>query len=467
MALIYVDRTRYTTGLADCMMARFLGHHFLGTGINLKGNAIPLATGTAVHSPLEAISLECKHRREEDPDLKTADLINDLETSGFIRGAIEDSIESYVAAVDETGIKGLTEVPEDIDYVVTEQCNLVGGLVWTWVRELLPWVLDNYKILAVEQEFELILACTCGLGEVGSAADHEARDCNGVCLMTRPDLVLEPFKNPNTIVYVEFKTGGDVKGPNYARQFEDNVQFACGAAALERFFDKPVEELYVHALHKGKYSRSYNVSTREYSGPKRQNSPFCHVFFKEAVPPAIPEDVRPTYYTKDPETGKRWGATEKRGYFKTELWNVNFRKKPDGIPNYEWFVNEIMTPEDLQDQYELLGPIKNPHFLVERLLKEMAAEEQRWQQRLEYLDGVLEDCGGDWVHEEYQEALSEVIPRSWKCYNYGGWCGYQTICFQREGWQDPLGLASELAYAKYERQHTKPPNREPRTRIQE
>lgn len=450
MALLYVDRTRYQTGLADCMMARFLGHHYLNTGIQLKGNSIPLTTGTSVHSPLEDICNYCKARREENPDLPTVDLLREVEEQGIVRNAIEESISEYCAAVDETGLKGLTENPEDINDIVTEQCSLVGGLVWVWVRKCLPWVLDNYEILAVEQEFELVLACTCGLDEAGSAADHEERGCFGVCLMTRPDLILR-HKASGIIVYVEFKTGADVMNYNYSMQFEDNIQFALGAAATERHFGEPVTELYVHALHKGKRDREYNNVTRAYDGAKKQNSAFCYVYYKEAKPPMIPEDVRPSYYTKDPLTGSKWGATENRGYRKMPLWEVPWSDIEEGVPYYEHYALNKLDDAELEQFIKFIGPIPNPKFLVDRLLIEMVEEEKRWAERIAYLDSVLESVNGDVMHTDYQLALSEIIPRSWKCYNYGGWCEFQTICFQKEGWDDPLSLKNKLAQPRYER----------------
>lgn len=456
MALLYVDRTRYQTGLAECMMARFLGHHYLNSGIVLKGNSIPLTTGTSVHSPLEDICLYCKARREEDPELPTATLLKELEDLWIVRNAIVEAITDYTIAVDQTGLKGLTENPQDVNDIVTEQCSLVGGLVWVWVRKCLPWVLDNYEILAVEQEFELILSCSCGIGEGGTAQDHEARFCNGVCLMTRPDLILR-HRDSGILVYVEFKTGADVMNYNYSMQYEDNVQFALGAAATERYFGEPVTELYVHALHKGKRDREYDADTREYSGPKRQNSPFCYVFYKEAKPPMIPEDVRPTYYTKDPLTGSKWGATENRGYRKMPLWEIKWQDKEDDVPYYEHYALNKLDDADLDQFIKFIGPIPNPKFLVDRLMIEMVAEEQRWAERIAYLDDVLDSVGGDVTHTDYQLALSEVIPRSWKCYNYGGWCEFQIICFQKEGWDDPLGLKNKLSQPRYERREPNHP----------
>lgn len=430
------------------MMARFLGHHFLGTGISRKGTSIPLATGTYVHEPIEMIAKYCQGIQKSAPETPTIDVIASLTDNLVAREAIDAAIDKYVKLVDETGLKELTEQPQDIDHVVTEQCTLVGGLTWIWIITCLPWVLDSYWIIAVEKEYELIIDCTCGIGDLGTAADHEARDCNGVCLMTRPDLILQ-HKESGQLVYVELKTGADVMNYNYAMQYEDNIQFALGAAAAGRALDKEITHLYVHALHKGKRSGEYNTETREYDGPKRQNSSLCYIFYKEGQPPVIPEDIRPTYWNKDPLSGKRWGATENRGYKKLPLWEVPYKDIQGDMPYYEHHVRNIIDREEIERHVKFIGPIDSPNFLIERLLKEMAAEERRWAERIAYLDDVLESVGGEIANSVYQDALAEVVPRSWDCYAYGGWCDFQQVCFQKEGWDDPLSLQQLAPQARY------------------
>ena len=441
MPLLYVDRSRYKEGLGHCMMKRFLGYHAYGTGIQHVGTTVPLATGTYVHLPIEHIAKYCQKIQQEEPEIVPIDIYNSVINSGTVRKSIEEAINLYIKEVDETGLKDLTEFPEDVDNQVTEQCSLVGGLTWVWVKKCLPWVLESYDIVAVEQEFEYVIACTCGLEDIGEVNDHEARGCCGVVLMTRPDLILR-HKMTGQLVYVELKTGADVKNYNYAMQYEDNVQFALGAVAASKVLGEEVSELYVHALHKGKRDREYNQTTKEYTGPKRQNSPFCYAFYKEAQPPMLPDDLRPGYWNPDPLTGGRWGATQKKGYNKLPTWDIPFIDKPDGMPHYEHVVNklEALDGDELANHVKFIGPISNPEFLTDKLLIEMAAEERRWAERIDYLQDQLDAAGGNVADPDYLYALAQVIPRSWECYKYGGWCEYQTVCFQKEGWEDPIQL---------------------------
>ena len=251
MALLYVDRSRYVAGLAHCMMKRFLGYHAYGTGIQHVGTTVPLATGTYVHLPIEDISNFVMDVQQNSPEMVPLDIMSLMDEKLIVRSAIEKANNLYIEEVDQTGLKDLTEFPEDVDNQVVEQTSLVGGLVWVWVKKCLPWILESYDIIAVEQEFEYVISCTCGLGDVGDVADHDARGCDGVVLMTRPDLILR-HRMTGILVYVELKTGADVKNYNYAMQYEDNVQFALGAAAAGKVLGEPIEELYVHALHKGR-----------------------------------------------------------------------------------------------------------------------------------------------------------------------------------------------------------------------
>lgn len=455
MAMHYVDRSRYVVGLSHCMMKRYIGYNAYDTGIQMQGTTVPLATGSYVHLPIEHIAKFCMDIQKNSPDMDPTDLYKlvtehryaytrDDDTpyeATVVRNAIDNAINLYVAQVDDTGLKDLTEYPEDIDHQVTEQCSLVGGLVWVWVKKCLPWVLDNYDIIAVEQEYEYVIGCTCGLSGLGDVSDHESRNCDGIVLMTRPDLILR-HKQSGILVYVELKTGADVKNYNYSMQYENNVQFALGAIAAGKVLGEPIEELYVHALHKGSRRAEYNQDTKEYSGPKRQSSPFCYSFYKEAKPPLVPDQLVPSYWNKDPLTLGRWGATEKKGWNKMPTWEMAFPDKPGDMPYYEYVVNmfEGLEHDELANHLKFIGPITNPSYLMDKLLVEMDAEERRWIERIDYLKAELEEVGGDIKSPEYQNALAQVIPRSWDCYKYQGWCEYQDICYQKESWQDPLQL---------------------------
>jgi hypothetical protein len=423
------------------MMKRFLEYHIYGTGIQYKGTTIPLATGTYVHLPVEHIAKFCQEVQQNSPEMVPIDILALLDEKKIVRKSIENAITKYVEEVDNTSLRDLTEYPEDVDNQVTEQCSLVGGLVWVWVKKCLPWVLENYDIIAVEREFEYVIDCTCGLSDIGEVDDHEARGCSGVVLMTRPDLILR-HRMTGQLIYVELKTGADVKNYNYAMQYEDNVQFALGAVAASKVLGEDISELYVHALHKGRRDREYNQETRAYDGLKRQNSPFCYAFYKEAQPPMVPDDLRPQYWNKDLLTGGKWGATEKKGYKKLPTWEIPFIDRPSDVPHYEHVVNklEALDGDELANHLKFIGPISNPAFLIDKLLVEMAAEERRWAERLEYLDTVLTNVGGNMADEEYQTALAQVIPRSWDCYKYAGWCEYQHVSYQKEGWEDPIQI---------------------------
>ena len=440
MSLIFTDRSRYARGLNHCQMARYLGHHFLGTGIRSVGNSIPLATGTYTHLPIELITKYCKDLQSK---LSPNEILVKLDQEHVVRESIETALTQYNHDVDNTGWLNVVENEEDIVNLAEEQCTLVGGLVWVWARKCLPWILQNFQIVAIEEEFELVLGCDCGLVGAGKPEIHKERDCNAVILMTRPDIVLAPNEG-DTLVYVEIKTAGDAMGKEYALQYEDNLQFAMGAAALEQNLGKPVSHLYVHALHKGKRLSDYDQITKTYSGPRKQNSALCYAYIRPGNPPMYGEDIRTSYWNVDELTGKRWGATESKGYTKTPVWKMEFDDQPPGIPYYEHYVLNKLSDADLENHIKFIGPIDNPKFLVSALLRELEMEERRWAERIEYIQHVMKDNRIAIDHPNPMsfpvilEAMQDVIPRSWNCRLYYQDCEYKPICFQHPGWEDPL-----------------------------
>ena len=154
----------------------------------------------------------------------------------------------------------------------------------------------------------------------------------------------------------------------------------------------------------------------------------------------IPEELLPGYWNIDPLTEKRWGATENRGYHKTALWEIEFQGKDPAVPYYEHAAHVYDNLDTLDTLVKFIGPIDNPKFLTERLLMEMAYEERRWNERNEYLSAIYESVGGNIDDPEFQEALAAVMPRSWECYKYSGWCDFIHICHQRDRWEVPLEL---------------------------
>ena len=180
MSLWYVDRSRYEAGTQHCSWDRYLSYHFgpSGYGINRKAESLPLGTGTGYHVGGELLG----EWALQHPDATALPL-------DVIRHAAAEARSRYEAKARASGIYGVGD-PTQLDTLIGEQSSLIGGLVWCEGLEFWPWLLREYQVIAVETEETLVLDCTCGLGSrIGSAADHEARACQGICFMSRPDLL--------------------------------------------------------------------------------------------------------------------------------------------------------------------------------------------------------------------------------------------------------------------------------------
>lgn len=415
MALTFVDRSRYNTGNAECMYARYIGYYHEYTGITASKFSVPLTTGGQVHAALEHILYYLKDHNIEIPDTE-------------VRKIISIAQEAYIDEIDESTWSSFDSSVDILSYIASEQTTLLEGLVWCWVEYLIPWIKKDYTIIAVEQEFSRILNCTCGLGPVGSAEDHEDKDCNGICLMTRPDLVLCNSITGN-YVYVEFKTGAYVNSDDYPLKFYDNVQFVLGASAVEKAYDKDVTELYVHGLHKGVRRWKDKEKTL-----KIQHSSICYAYIKKPNPPIEKGDISPTYFKlvdQGDGTTKKWGCTLKRGYEKLPVWEYNFPDVPDAMTPIEHYVRNIMSPEQRQENIRVIGPIDNSNFLSEKLVNQMIHEETRWRARVELIAETAEESSS-WDSPETQTMIEELITRSWACKRYGEefMCTYKPVCFE-------------------------------------
>lgn len=416
MGLTFTDRSRYVSGISDCMMARFLGYHFMDTGLISSGFSIPLATGSAIHLALEIILKKAQVGPSQ---------VNDL----FVRIAVDQAIESFTNDLDSSFIGDFGD-PAALEYIVKEQGALITGLAWSWYLHYYPDIIKNYDIVSVEEEYETVLKCTCGIGKLGKVEDHAAKDCNGVVLMTRPDVILRN-KVTGTLVYLEFKSGASVIYDSYDKRFFDNVQFALGTAAASDALDEPIEQLMVHALHKGRRKKD----PEEFG--LRQDSPFCYAFVRPENPPVQKMDISPKYYKV--VNGRNWGCTPNRGYTKRAIWEIEFDDKPEDMSNAEYYTRFIIDDETRLENLKTIHPEVNM-FLVDRLKEEIANEEFRWQDRLELIKETVEANEGDWYSQEVKDLLLILLPRSWNCKKYGDDypCSYIPYCHEKEQGKDLL-----------------------------
>lgn len=400
--MIYTDRSRFLTYF-KCPFKRFMNYHYLGKGIVRRGLSIPLATGSHTHSAIEYI-------------LNIVKSTNDLPRANDVRDIIEEVNSNYRREVADSNFLGL-EDNERADHIVNEQTTLISGLIWAWAVAVLPSFLEHFAVLHVEQEMEKIIGCDCGLSNIGEVRDHIPRGCNGVVIMTRPDLVAEVI-DTGSVAYVEMKTGSKID----SNTFEGDVQFAFGAVGVEGFTGKELSESYVHALSKGYRKNEYNPDSKKYDKPPYQHSSLCYAYVSGGISGLVPQNISFKY-------------TSRKGYKRTPVWEIAFKDIPEGVPPTEHYIS-MMSDEELESHAFVFGPYPYPKQQVEEMVAEIEHLEKHNAEIFDWVEGLVMETGLD--GEDTQEALRKYVPKSWFCKDYNQMCPYRPVCTKAAGWEEPL-----------------------------
>jgi len=407
-------------------MKRYLQFHAgpYGYGFQKRCTQIPLATGTYVHGALAEI-------------LKAVQASGKAPTKTALRLILSIQLARYKREIEAAAFSGVP--PEGLQAVVDEQFSLVKGLVWAWVRVVLPTVIEEFEVIAVEEEYVLVMGCTCGLGTAESDSKRHGEFCTGVRQMLRPDFVLRS-RAEGTLSVHDFKTTAYLND-QWIEEYRQSVQMAVGTVGVEQRLREPVETYYIHPLIKGQRKNDYDAETKEYSGPKRQNSVLCYLYYRMANPPLYGEDFQPKWKFTG-EDGK--GHTLGRAYQKVPVWEAVFPGKPTDQDNIEFWVNTLLPEYVLQEMFALIGPYQRNRAMIRQYMDSMPAEEGRWNTLLwELYD---EEVKHGWGSDEFQTALNVAIPRSYDCYQYGNRCQFYDICIERKDqtWKDPIASGRYL-----------------------
>jgi len=438
-----LDRSRYETGLDRCLMARFLNYHFgpSGYGIALKAQSIPLAVGGRYHDGLAEILAWVRDHDQLPPD-------------PIIRAACASATAEYLRLVKQRSLAVQAVDQDRIEEIAQEQCCLIEGLLWAFCLTTLPWLLEHSRVIHVEVEVVYVLGCTCGLGEgIGGIADHEARDCQGIGLQSRPDFLTEYRARPRVFAYWEFK------GAGYSGRAEDwqtKLQFAASALGAQVLLEAPIAETYVIELLKGKREgRDYDPVTKGKTGPLIQNSTLCYWYRRPGNPPLDEPDWQEQYEWLG-EDGKNHRLG--RDYKKVGIWEL-VQDVPElqaaTFTASEYLCKSMHQAGRLGRHVNVIGPMTINQTMVGHVMAEMVGHESRWMDILWELHEILEgEAEGDWTHPAYQEGLRRLIPRSWACRRFGGRYGgqFERICFEQVGWEQPL----ESGYYIPRRPHHEP-----------
>lgn len=423
--LVLTDRSRYEAGTGFCPRFRELKYHSgpTGAGIRRASEAIPLARGTYVHAGIAGI-LQHIQRTGDTP---VPDLV--------IRTEACTAALHYREKVSKSGL-ALLDQSDTAVTLIAEQSALVEALIWVWAIEFLPWLLEHYEVVKVEEERVHVLGCTCGLGDgVFGQAEHEARGCQGIGWMSRLDTIVRK-RTTGRLAYFEWKTVGQT-GERWDTQWELQPQFAAGAAVLEAGLGEPVDELWVGGLICGNRRQSeWDPSIRKASGPKIQDTVLLYPWYNPGNPPLQAPDWAAQYNFVGPD-GKNHRLT--KGYTKTPVWTATFEGQAEGQSAVEYWV-KWLPPAVRQAQLAIIGPLNPQQHIVAEMFDEVVHHEREWQRKLWEAYQVLERCGFDATNLDYRAVRNRLFPRSWACRRYGKahQCEFVPLCHEQEGHQTPL-----------------------------
>jgi hypothetical protein len=433
-------------GQQHCEFARFLEYHSgpYHLGIVRRAVALPLATGTYTHLGCTAIAewlMEYRQRTGIQPDRAPDDLI---------RWAASMATDRYREVIDKGGFLHLADedpnAAAEMRRTIEEQSALVEGLVWVWASYRLPQILAEYLVVAVEEEQEYVVGCTCGLGDsIGGFREHADRTCSGVGLQSRPDLLLER-RIDHAWAYMELKTAGTA-WRNWSNQFETSIQLLIGILGAEKRHGVEITHCRIDGLVKGRRSRDYPY---EDSQPKTQQSPLCYAYWEAPNPPLTIGDWLPASSYIDRE-GIRHSVPRGRDsrYKRIGLWEAPeeaFPNKPPEMSRSEYIVKYWAEnyPHHIERCIAAIGPIPKKRDQLDKGLRALVANEQLWMERLWRLhEWRLANGNKGWGDPDYHRFLETVVPRSWHCWPYDGQpCPYLPLCFEEgEGWRDPTAGA--------------------------
>lgn len=392
MTTWYVNRSRYEEG-HRCKVARYFGQHYQGWGVSPVSVEMPLATGGLVHHIVEDLNLtgSAPHTAIEIVDKWCNKYVDHIMKTGFRDPDAQEELRSR-------------------EWRAKEQALLGAGLGMIWAKYGMPEFFSTHTIVSVEQEYPIEIPWDIPNVQLR----HEVR----------PDLVV---RNNDTgkLIVVDFKTADFVDEDTFPAKWVDSIQMAGQCAGVERETGEQVEYAVI-ALEKGMYKSNYNTMTKEYDGPRRQQSPLCYMYFLQGAPPMTEHQYAPKY---------KYVGSDGKHHNLPKLWEKTPTWELPGLEDYPLYGQRALRLLELmQDKWtpaRLLcyaGPYQVNRLLLAAYLDSVAATEEWWYRTLTQED-----------HKD--QSIYRVFPASFACINaWGKKCQFHEICYRESNaCDDPLG----------------------------
>lgn len=338
----YVDNSRYMLG-HSCLFARYIRYHHLGTGYVVADPSPEIKIGHAVHNNVERAYMWLQQGGDL-PDKKITD-------TKFV----QDTVPGFT--------------------------DTVVSLTHAYVRGVLPWVHENYEVVAVEPEMDISIS-------------------DKILWMSRPDIVVKSRATGKHSI-VELKTTR-ARADKMQRLYKHSLQTLMNTQAVIENYGE-CESTQLHILQRG---------SDEYP------TPLTHAYYRAGNPPVVSEDWQAKAKRKD-------GSYTGRLYRKVQV--SDWRPLPDWIWEMDISVLADYVPIVKNDFNSMMHTIK-----IKAAQAAIFGSETSWIRTMEYMSDYEEPLTG--------VMLAQHIPRSFNCVMYEKDCDYVNVCFNEKGWFGPLPL---------------------------
>lgn len=438
--LWYTSNSPITTGQRDCAMRRYLGQHAgtHGTGYAKLKNAIPLATGGAVHTGVQLIGEWIHDYQRAHPGMRLTEVPHDVTAWAAMEAATRYETGARAKGLELT--HGDTDALAANEILILEQRTLIEALVWVYALARLPVMLATHRVLLVEMEQGPVLDCSCGLGDwVGNWTHHGPRGCHGIVSMGRTDVLWERVDD-GAIVYDEIKTKASER-LSWEQAFEHSSQLWLNMEGATRALGREVNVAYVPILMKGWRGRDKGQPPTQ---PKYQHSPLVYGYFDAGAPPMREAEWSSRYRWTDD-----YGKTHQlpRSFTKVPIWDEQFplitQGMREGASRVETWVRNHIPDMQWADLIKTIGPFPRPVQRLGDATAALLAEERMWRERV----SILRE---NKAYEAAHPLVIELIPRSWNCTGYDGTpCPFKRVCDKEPGWDQ----IETMGYYEHRRPH--------------
>jgi len=292
-----------------------------------------------------------------------------------ISRAVEEAVKEYKLQAAKRGLD--IEQEGDQLFELTRQSALAEGLVRAWVKVKLPDLLDRFKVLSIEEEWDVPLSPT-------------------ITIMMRLDALLEQ-RDTLDLWPLEFKTSGMISD-SWLESWRYDSQTLQQVWATETHLPRPCAGVQLEVLYKGA-KRSDGMGKMHYY------SPLIRGYQRKGIPPFDEDEL-----SWDSGMGKR------KGWSPVDVWQWGKVK--------EWV--ELLPVEVLQAQ------------LFSREIFRSGREQETWvgQTLLEQkmvMEGVECVLNPETTPHYREQAMDIYFPArlSRECYSnkYRRKCMFLDVCY--------------------------------------